>query len=55
MAFTITHDWTEYLSLEQLRQLLGAGKLEIPSEGGTLRLLVQERDRAKAQEFLLRP
>jgi len=48
----ITHEWTEWLTLDQLRQLLTTGKLEVQSPGGKLRLYVNDADRVTAQELI---
>ena len=51
MAITIIHDWTEWLSLDQLRELLRTGKMEVGTPQGTLRLFINEKDRVAAQEI----
>ncbi|MBV8807965.1 MAG: hypothetical protein JO033_04770 [Acidobacteriaceae bacterium] len=46
-AFTAS----QWLSLEEIRTLLLAGELQVDSPQGTMRLYVQFKDRASAQQL----
>lgn len=51
MEINTTYHCTQWLSLEQIRQLLTDGEILIASNQGDLRLLVTFADRVAAQEF----
>lgn len=54
MSIIVTHDWTEWLSLDQISELLRTGQLEVPTNDGTLRLHVNDCDQVAAREIVKR-
>lgn len=54
MEIITTHNWTEWLTKEQILRLLDEGELEVPSPAGTLRLFVNFADRVAVHELLPR-
>jgi hypothetical protein len=51
MQVNLIYNCTEWLSLDQLRQLLLKGELQVATAAGTLRLFVNCNDRVQAREL----
>lgn len=52
MELNTTYTCTEWLSLDQIRELLRTGEIEVSRVGLNLRLFVNFIDRVAAQELL---